>query len=141
MVAFGDRPSSCILEIAKDLTAHAGKDIDEVGAKCISQDKYVADGATGGDQETADRLIGEVSINEDGSLTYTGTLSQIFQKGGFHLKMIVRSGETNPEALRRMGGSVLGYKWSPTEDIFTFKPKVYMGKKLKTVPIMVCSCF
>ena len=43
--------------------------------------------------------------------------------------MIVRSGETNPEALRRMGGSVLGHKWSPTNDIFTFQPKVYMGKK------------
>ena len=78
----------------------------------------------GGDQETADRLIGEVSINEDGSLTYTGTLSKIFQKGGFCLKMIVRSGKTNPEALRRMGGTILGHKWSPTEDIFTFQPKV-----------------
>ena len=45
--------------------------------------------------------------------------------------MIVRSGETNPEALKRMGGSVLGHKWSPTEDIFTFQPKVYMGKKTR----------
>ena len=36
VVAFGDHPSSCILEIAKDLTAHAGEDIDEVAAKCIS---------------------------------------------------------------------------------------------------------
>ena len=62
-VAFGDCPSSCILKIAKDITAHAGKDIDEVAAKGISQDTYVNDGGTGGDQ---DRLIGEVSINEDG---------------------------------------------------------------------------
>ena len=69
VVAFGDRPSSCILKIAKDLTAHTGQDIDKVAAKCISKDKYVDDGATGGDQETADRLIGEVSINEDGLLT------------------------------------------------------------------------
>ena len=88
-------------------------------------------GATGGDKETADRLIGEVSTNEDGSLTYTGTLSQIFRKGGFCLKMIVKSGETNPEALRRMGGTVLGHKWSPTEDVFTFQPRVYMGKKTR----------
>ena len=28
-----------------------------------------------------------------------------------------------------MGGTVLGHKWSPTEDTFTFQPKVYMGKK------------
>ena len=103
MVAFGDRPSSCILKIAKDLTSHIGKVINEVAAKCISQDTYVDDSATGGDQETANRLIGEVSINEDGLLTYTGTLSKIFQKGGFRLKMIVRSGKTNPKALRRMG--------------------------------------
>ena len=96
VVAFGDQPSSCILEIAKDLTSHAGKVIDEVAAKCISQDTYVDNGATGGDQETANRLIGEVSINEDGLLTYTGTLSEIFQKGGFHLKIIMRSGKTNP---------------------------------------------
>ena len=45
--------------------------------------------------------------------------------------MIVRSGKTNPEALRRMGGTVLGHKWSPTKDIFTFQPKVYMGKRVR----------
>ena len=43
--------------------------------------------------------------------------------------MIVRSGETNPEALRKMGGSVLGHKWDPVEDTFTFLPKVFLGKK------------
>ena len=45
--------------------------------------------------------------------------------------MIVRSGETNPEALKRMAGLVLGHKWSPPEDIFTFQPKVYMGYKTR----------
>ena len=89
------------------------------------------DGATDGDKETANRLICEVLINEDGSLTYTGTLSKIFQKGGFCPKMIVRSGKTNPEALRRMGGTILSHKWSPTEDNIIFQPKVYMGKKAR----------
>merc|ERR1712243_276862 len=37
----------------------------------------------------------------------------------------------NPEAVKRMGGSVLGHKWSPTEDVFTFQRKVYMGKKTR----------
>ena len=69
VVAFGDCPSSCILEIAKDLTAHAGGDIDEVAAKCISKDTYVDNGATGRDKETAQRLIGDVFINKDGLLT------------------------------------------------------------------------
>ena len=70
-----------------------------------------------------------ISTKDDGLLAYTGTLSQIFKKGGFRLKMIVKSGETNPEALKRMGRSVLGHKWSPTEDVFTFQPNLYMGKK------------
>ena len=87
------------------------------------------DGATGGDEETVMRLIGDVSINEDGALSYSRTLSQIFEKGGFKLKIIVRSGETNPEALMKMGGSVLGHKWDPVEDTFTFLPKVFLGKK------------
>ena len=43
--------------------------------------------------------------------------------------MIVRSGETNPKALRKMGGSVLGHKWNPVSDKLTFLPKVFMGKK------------
>ena len=67
----------------------------------ISEDTYVDNGATGGDEETARRLIGDISNNEDGSLSYSGTLAQIFKKGGFKLKMIVRSGETNTEALRK----------------------------------------
>ena len=75
---------SCILEISKDLTAHAGKDIDKVVARCISQDTYVDKGATEGDEETAKRLIGYVLSNEDGSLSYSGTLSQIFKKGGLN---------------------------------------------------------
>ena len=48
VVAFGDRPSSCNLEIAKNLTALAGEDIDKVAARCILKDTYVNDGATGG---------------------------------------------------------------------------------------------
>ena len=77
VVAFSDRPSSCILEIAKDLTAHAGKDIDPVAANAISQDTYVEDGATGGDEKTAKRLIGEMTLNQDSSLTYLSCILEI----------------------------------------------------------------
>ena len=68
VVAFGDCLSSCILKISKDLTAHARNDIDEVAAMAISEDTYVDNGTTGGDEETAKRLIGDVLNNEDGSL-------------------------------------------------------------------------
>ena len=131
VVAFGDRPASCTLEICKDLTAKAGEHIDPVAARAITEDTYVDDGATGGDEETAQRMIGEVSTLEDGSLAYTGTLSKIFKKGGFNMKMIVRSGETNPKALEKMGGTVLGHKWDPMEDTFSFHPRVFLGKKGK----------
>ena len=131
VVAFGDRPSSCVLEICKDLTANAGESLDPEAARAIREDTYVDDGATGGDEETAQRLIGETFTAEDGSLAYTGTLSQIFERGGFRVKMIVRSGETNQRALEKMGGTVLGHKWDPTEDTFSFQPKVFLGKKGK----------
>ena len=54
VVAFGDRPSSCVLKIAKDLTALAWEDIDKVAARSISKDTYVDDGVTGEEEETAD---------------------------------------------------------------------------------------
>ena len=104
------------------LTAKAGEHIDPVAARAISEDTYVDDGATGGDEEATKRLIGEVTVNQDSSLSYSGTLSQIFKKGGFKLKMVVRSGENNQEALKKMGGSVLGHKWDPVTDTFMFHP-------------------
>ena len=33
VVAFGDQPSSCVLEISKELTALTGEDIDKVAAR------------------------------------------------------------------------------------------------------------
>ena len=78
VVTFGDRPSSCVLEIAKELTELAGEDIDKVAARSIARDTYIDNGAMGGDKETAERLIGEVSTKDDGLLAYTGTLSHIF---------------------------------------------------------------
>ena len=130
-VAFGDRPASCVLEICKDLAAEAGEHIDPEAARAIREDTYVDDGATGGSEETARRMIGEVKEEDDGTLKYTGTLAQIFKKAGFSLKMIVRSGETCSKAKDLMGGTVLGHPWEPVSDILSFKPKLFLGKKGK----------
>ena len=105
--------------------AHVGKDIDAVAAKAISEDTYIDNGVMGGDKKRAERLIGQVMTNEGGS----GTIFQFFCRGGSKLKIIVPSGETNEEALRKMGGSVLGHKWDPVSNTFTFLPKVILGKK------------
>ena len=51
---------------------------------------YVEDGSGGGTKASVDRLIGERVANKVGNLTYTGTVSQIFAKGGFSLKVMVR---------------------------------------------------
>ena len=74
-------------------------------------------------------MIGDDSEEDDGSLTYSGTISKIFKKAGFTPKMIVQSGESNIKALKLMGGSVLGHQWDPCEDTISFKPKIFLGKK------------
>ena len=131
-VAMGDRPASCIMELAKSDVADAGVDIDPVAARAIKEDTYVDDGASGGSEEAVSRMIGDVQELPDGSLTYTGTLSQIFSKAGFRVKMIVRSGETNSRALEKMGGAVLGHQWEPRSDTFSFHPRIFLGKKGKS---------
>ena len=45
--------------------------------------------ATGGSEEAVRRMIGEVTEDKDGSLTYSGTISRIIKKAGFAQKMIV----------------------------------------------------
>ena len=130
-VAFGDRPASCIMELAKSDAAEAGTHIDPVAARAIREDTYVDDGATGGSEEAVTKMIGEVHEKPDGSLTYTGTLSQILGNAGFKVKMIVRSGESNSRALEKMGGTVLGHHWEPRSDTFSFQPRIFLGKKGK----------
>ena len=129
VVAMGDRPAACILELVKSEAAKLGYDIDPETACKIVEDTYVDDGCTGGSKEEVARMMGEVELKEDGSLAYSGTVQQIFNKISFKLKMMVRSGEENKIALAKMGGAVLGHEWEPVEDTFIFKPKIFLGKK------------
>ena len=130
-VHFGDRCAACQLEVAKDLIADEFGVIDPEAAKRIKQDTYVDDGVTGGTQAQVDRFIGEKSA--DGS--FSGTISQILGKGGFKLKAIVRSGETDEQQMVKMGGTVFGYLWDPRKgkDELSVRFPVKLSRKKRSV--------
>ena len=130
VVAMGDRPAACTLELVKDIAAEMGEEVDLVTALRIKEDTFVDDGCTGGTEEEVRRMIGTVTESEEGSLQYSGLVQVILEKISFRIKMMVRSGEENKTALEKMGGAVLGHSWDPLEDLFTFQPKVFMGKKV-----------
>ena len=48
-----------------------------------------------------------------------------------HRKMILRSGCNPVEALEKMGDGLLGHKWDPVLDNFTFKLSFHSGKRQK----------
>ena len=131
VVAMGDRPAACVLELVKDKAAELGYEIDPEVATKVVEDTFVDDGLTGGSEEEVRRMMGECEQHDDGSLSYSGSIQKIFDKVGFKLKMMVRSGEKNEIALAKMGGAVLGHIWDPVEDLFSFQPRVYLGKKKK----------
>ena len=66
-VMFGDRPAANCLEVAKELAAKEGKDIDPVAADKIVQDSYIDDALSGSnDVEEVGRLVGKQSVMGDG---------------------------------------------------------------------------
>ena len=83
-VYFGDCCAATQLEVAKDLTADAGWDIDPEAAQRVKDDIYVDDGITCGWPEQVARFIGK--LREDG--TFDGTIPQILGKG--NLKNIIK---------------------------------------------------
>ena len=58
---------------------------------------------------------------------YDGTLAQILALVNLKLKVMVASGDSDPDILALMGEKVLGHIWKPTEDQFVFKVKVNLS--------------
>ena len=46
-------------------------------------------------------------------------MSQILSNGSLKLKVVVTSGEDNPDKINKLGNSVLGHGWEPKRDIIT----------------------
>ena len=133
-VAFGDCPAANFLEIGRDMTAEAGKDIDEVAAQKIINDSYVDDGVTGGSHTEVEKMKG--ARLADGS--FTGTLTQILARGKLKPKVILTTGETDEAVKNLVGNKVLGYDWDATSDGMAVRFPVNVtekkNKKLRSGP-------
>ena len=131
VVHFGDRSAACQLEVAKDLIADTYEYIDPEAAQRIRDDTYVDDGVSGGNEQQVRRFIG--MKNSDG--TFSGTVSQILDKGGFKLKAIVKSGEQDVEQIEKLGTSIFGYVWNAEKDEIGVKFPVNLSKKRRSVRV------
>ena len=124
-VAFGDCPAANFLEIGRNMTAEAGKDIDPVASKKIEEDCYVDDGVTGGSKAEVQRMKG---VRLEGGF-YTGTLSEILARGKLKAKVILDTGETDEDAKNLIGNKVLGYDWNATNDLMGVRFPVNITEK------------
>ena len=127
-VSFGDRPAAALLEIALKKTANISRELDPEAADRILNDRYVDDFASGGTPTQVSRFIG----NELEDFQCDGTLPTILSKGSFRLKVIVGSGEQNPQKLAKLGKKVLGLGYEATSDKIYIDLSVSMstgGKK------------
>ena len=113
-VTFGDLLAALALELAKKRGAEQGVVIDPAASEIILRNTYVDDTAGGGTKAEVDRYMGEEL--PDGS--YTGTIPQIFDLVGLKPKVMIRSGETDPVKLAKLG-KVLGLNWDATKDKLT----------------------
>ena len=128
-VHFGDCCAATQLEVAKDMVADEGRDIDPLAADRIKEDTYVDDGVTGGTVEEVARFKGVKSA--DG--TFTGTIPQILGNGNFKMKAMVHSGDTDQEQIVKLGSNVFGYKWDVPNDNLAVQFPVNLSKKKRSV--------
>ena len=118
-IAMGDLPAVTYVELGMMLIADAGRHIDAVAAQQIVDDRYVDDGAGGGDKEQVMRMRGSYTIDEQGNFTSDGTLSQLLGLASMKPKMIVISGDDDPQLIAKVG-KVLGVSWHPTQDTISY---------------------
>ena len=122
VVMFGDKCAPAITSAAIRETADLYSHIDKVAAEKIKDDMYVDDMATGGDNHEETELLKK-------------NASTIMEKGGFHFKGFVMSGDTKEENIALLGtgevGRVLGIGWNPTEDAFVVNVRINTSKKFK----------
>ena len=63
---------------------------------------------------------------------YNGTLAQILALVDLNLKVMVASGDSDPESLELLGEKTLGHKWKPTEDKLVFSVPVNLSNNKKS---------
>ena len=79
-------------------------------------------------------MRGEITktVKEDGSITITtnGTISKLLDPVSFKPKVVVLSGDTDPDLLSKID-RVLGVKWLPDKDLLEYKFEVNLAMKVK----------
>ena len=65
--------------------------------------------------------------------SYNGTIPTMLSAVGFKVKTLVKSGDTEEESIRLIGGTVLGYGWKPKEDLMSVKIRFNTSKKRKGI--------
>ena len=119
-VTFGDRPAAAQLEVAKKMVADTYNHVNPKAARMIKEDSYV-DGSNDFEQLKIDA--------ED--------IKKIFAGGGFQVKGMVMSGDSEAKVVEPWGDTelarVFGIKWEPTTDCFSFSVQINVTKKFKGV--------
>ena len=128
-VHFGDACAATQLEVAKNLVAEKGKQIDPEAAKRIKHDMYVDDGLTGCRRDQISRFVGEKQ--SDG--IYSGSIQKILKLGNFSIKAFGVSGTVQREEDNLMGSKVLGYGYNIQSDMLSVMFRINVSRKKRSV--------
>ena len=105
--------------------------IDPVAARRLLNDMFVDDITSGGDDMEVARFKG---TEEQDTLACDGTMSQILRGGGFSLKAIALTGESDDRALAKLSSAVLGLSYSTSQDTLAVKFCVNVSPRRRGSP-------
>merc|ERR1712177_28830 len=141
-VMFGDRPAASLMTIAVERASDFCSEVlklkiapDELvlsDAKKLRADSYVDDLHSGGSQADVSRMMGSKDAHTN---QFTGTIPRLLNNVGLHLKTLVTSGSRDKEAIAKLSGTALGYKWEPTTDFMGVKLRFNTSKKRKGIKL------
>merc|ERR1712177_137085 len=139
-VMFGDKPAAGLMTMAVERASDSSSEVvkldiapDELvlsDAKKLRADSYVDDLHSGGSQADVSRMMGSKDTHTN---QFTGTIPRLLNNVGLSLKTLVTSGSRDEEAIAKLSGTALGYKWEPTTDIMGVKHKFNPSKRRKGI--------
>ena len=128
-VHIGDACAATNLEVAKNLVADKGKQIDADAAKRIKHELYVDDGLTGCKRDQISRFVGEKQ--SDGM--YSGSIQKILKLGNFSIKAFGVSGTVQSQEENLMGNKVLGYGYDLQCNMLSVMFRINISRKKRSV--------
>ena len=70
---------------------------------------------------------------KDSTGQFNGTIPELCRSVGLTLKTLVASGSSDSEAIKKLSGSVLGYKWNIERDVLGVRFSFNESKKRKGI--------